>query len=96
VFVEIECGELFVPNVFSPNGDGQNDELKVYGNCIENFEFVIFDRWGQRVFEITDPTITWDGRFNGKMMDAAVFVYYLKGTVKGIDVSKHGNITLVK
>lgn len=96
VFVEMECGELFVPNVFSPNGDGQNDVLQVYGNCILNFEFVIFDRWGQRVFEITDPSITWDGRFNGKMMDAAVFVYYLKGTVKGIDVSKHGNITLVK
>ena len=96
VFVEIECGELFVPNVFSPNGDGNNDELKVYGNCIVDFEFVVFDRWGQKVFEITDPAITWDGRFNGKMMDAAVFVYYLKGTVKGIDVSKHGNITLVK
>ncbi len=96
VFVEIECGELFVPNVFSPNGDGANDELKVYGNCITNFEFVIFDRWGQKVFEITDPAISWDGRFNGKMMDAAVFVYYLKGTVKGVDVSKHGNITLIK
>lgn len=96
IFVEIECGELFVPNVFSPNGDGNNDELRVYGNCITNFEFVIFDRWGQKVFEITDPAIFWDGRFNGKMMDAAVFVYYLKGTVKGIDVEKHGNITLVK
>ena len=96
VFVEIECGELFVPNVFSPNGDGNNDVLQVYGNCIVDFEFVVFDRWGQRVFEISDPAIFWDGRFNGKMMDAAVFVYYLKGKVKGIDVSKHGNITLVK
>jgi len=96
VFVEEECGELFVPNVFSPNGDGNNDVLQVYGNCILDFEFAIFDRWGQKVFEITDPALTWDGRFNGKMMDAAVFVYYLKGTVKGIDISKHGNITLVK
>lgn len=96
VFVELECGELFVPNVFSPNGDGANDVLKVYGNCITDLEFVIFDRWGQKVFEITDPLIVWDGRYNGKLMDAAVFVYYLKAKVKGIDVKKHGNITLVK
>ena len=96
VFVEIECGELFVPNVFSPNNDGQNDELKIYGNCITNLEFVIFDRWGEKVFEITDPAIVWDGRYKGKLLDAAVFVYYLKATVNGTEVNKHGNITLIK
>ena len=96
VFVEAECGELFVPNVFSPNNDGQNDVLKVYGNCITDFEFVIFDRWGEKVFEITNPAIVWDGRYNGKVLETGVFVYYLVGKVKGIEVKKHGNITLVK
>jgi gliding motility-associated-like protein len=96
VFVEVECGELFVPNVFSPNGDGANDVLKVYGNCITELDFAIYDRWGERVFETTDPAITWDGRYQGKLLDAAVFVYYLQAKVKGEEVRKHGNITLVK
>ncbi|MFL5764782.1 MAG: gliding motility-associated C-terminal domain-containing protein [Bacteroidia bacterium] len=96
VFVEIECGELFVPNVFSPNGDGANDVLQVYGNCITDLDFAIYDRWGEKVFETTDPSITWDGRYKGNMLDVAVFVYYLKATVKGVEVNKHGNITLVK
>lgn len=96
VFVEIECGELFIPNVFSPNGDNANDVLKIYGNCITDLEFAIFDRWGEKVFETTDPLIVWNGRYKGNNMDAAVFVYYLKAKVKGVDVKKHGNITLVK
>ena len=96
VFVEEECGELFVPNVFSPNGDGVNDSLKIYGGCIKDLEFVIFDRWGEKVFETTDPTIVWDGTLHGKRLDAAIFVYYLNATIKGIEVKKHGNITLVK
>ena len=96
VFVEEECGELFVPNVFSPNGDGANDSLKIYGGCIKELEFVIYDRWGEIVFQTTDPTIAWDGTLNGKLLDAAVFVYYLNATVKGKAIKKHGNITLVK
>ena len=96
VFVEEECGELFVPNVFSPNGDGANDSLKIYGGCIKDLEFVIYDRWGEVVFQTTDPTIAWPGTLNGKLLDAAVFVYYLNATVKGEAIKKHGNITLVK
>ena len=96
VFVEVQCGELFVPNVFSPNGDNENDTLKVYGNCITSLEFVIYDRWGEKVFETDDPAKGWDGNVRGKKMDTAVFVYYLNATVNGTEVKKHGNITLVK
>jgi gliding motility-associated-like protein len=96
VFVDIKCGEIFVPNVFSPNGDNENDTLKIYGNCITNLEFVIYDRWGEKVFETDDPNKGWDGTVRGKKMDAAVFVYYLNATVVGVEVKKHGNITLVK
>ena len=96
VFVDVQCGEIFVPNVFSPNGDTENDILKVYGNCITNLEFVIYDRWGEKVFETDDPVKGWDGSLRGKKLDTAVFVYYLNATVNGIEVKKHGNITLVK
>ncbi|OFY83085.1 MAG: hypothetical protein A3F72_19015 [Bacteroidetes bacterium RIFCSPLOWO2_12_FULL_35_15] len=98
VFVEMPCGEIFVPSAFSPNGGDatENEVLKVYGNCILNLEFAIFDRWGEKVFETTNPAIGWDGTYKGKKLDTAVFVYFLKATVDGIDVKKQGNITLVK
>jgi gliding motility-associated-like protein len=96
VIVEIPCGELFVPSGFSPNGDNENDELKVYGNCITELEILIFDRWGEKVFESTDVNASWDGTHKGKMLDNAVFVYYLNATVNGLKVKKHGNISLVK
>jgi len=96
VYVEEECGELFVPNVFSPNNDGANDLLKIYGGCLAGLEFVVFDRWGEKVFETNDSSIAWDGTLNGKKLDTAVFVYYLTAKVKGVEVKKQGNITLVK
>jgi gliding motility-associated-like protein len=96
VFIDILCGELFVPTAFSPNGDNQNDILYVFGNCITNLQFAIFDRWGEKVFETTNQLEGWDGTFNGKKMDPAAFAYYLSATVKGEEVKKHGNITLVK
>ena len=96
ITVEIPCGNLFIPQAFSPNGDNENDVLSVYGDCITYIEFVIFDRWGEKIFETTDPAIGWDGTYKGKKLDSAVFVYYLKAVIKGESVSKHGNITLMK
>lgn len=96
VFVDVLCGELFVPSAFSPNDDGQNDVLYVMSNCISNMEFVIFDRWGEKVFESSNQAFGWDGTFNGKKMTPAAFAYYLKATVKGEEVIQKGNISLVK
>ncbi|MDF2453015.1 MAG: hypothetical protein K0S26_2519, partial [Bacteroidota bacterium] len=96
IIVDVKCGEVFVPTAFSPNDDGQNDVLYVYGNCIENMEFVIFDRWGEKVFTSTDPAFGWDGTFNSKKMDPAAFAYYLKATVDGEDVLQKGSISIVK
>lgn len=96
VFVDIKCGELFIPSAFSPNNDGENDMLYVMGNCITNMEFVIFDRWGEKVFVSTDPGFGWDGTFNGKKLDPAAFAYYLKATVDGEAVIQKGSISIVK
>lgn len=96
VDVDIKCGELFVPTAFSPNNDAENDILYVMGNCITNLNFAVFDRWGEKVFETSNPATGWDGTLKGKPLDAAVFVYYLTAKVDGKEVKKHGNITLVK
>ena len=96
VYVDVECGEFFIPTAFSPNNDGANDVLYVMGNCILNMDFTIFDRWGEKVFESSDPSQGWDGTLRGKKLDAGVFVYYFYASINGIEVKKHGNITLVK
>ncbi len=68
---------VYVPNIFTPNGDGVNDVLYVRGQGILAFTLRIYDRWGEKVFETSDLNIGWDGTFRNKKMDNAVFVYYL-------------------
>jgi len=97
VTVDLTCGQAFVPNFFSPNGDGVNDLLCVYGSCIQELSFSIYDRWGEKVFETTDPGFCWDGTFHGQNVNTAVFAYYLQATLRnGQTVTGKGNISLVR
>jgi len=60
-------------------------------------EFRIFNRWGEKVFETTDPAIGWEGNYHGKTADTDVFVYYLKAEYfNGLKVETKGNVTLMK
>lgn len=88
-----------VPTAFSPNNDGHNDLFILHGweNCVTEFSMLIYDRWGEKVFESTDPAISWDGNFNGKLMGSGVFVYYIEAnTSSGEKITKKGNITLIR
>jgi gliding motility-associated-like protein len=97
VFVDIECGDLFLPTAFSPNGDGDNDIYCVRSNCIKTLQFEIYNRWGEKVFETTDPDICWDGYWRDKPCEAAVFTYFIRGEMlDGTPIDGQGNITLVK
>jgi len=102
VVVDIPCpsnNDYTVPNAFSPNGDGHNDMFVLQGwkDCIAQFSMIIYDRWGEKVYESADPAKGWDGMLRGKMMDAGVFVYYIDASLSnGDSFSKKGNITLVK
>lgn len=99
VFVKVEeCGEIFVPNVFSPNGDGNNDVLKVYSNCIDKLYMAIYNRWGEKVFETDSPKVVWDGTYRGKEVNNGVFHYVLKATllVGGQEINQKGTITIMK
>lgn len=93
----IHCGAVYVPNAFSPNGDGHNDMEHVYGNCIESMDFTVFDRWGNKVFESENVKLGWDGTYKGQAMNTGTFVYYMHAAMlDGTIVNKHGNITLVR
>ncbi len=95
---------LYIPNAFSPDGNGENDHFIVYGSpSIENIPlFQIFDRWGNLVHEAkdfrpNDPDFGWDGKFGGKMMNAQVLVW--KVTVQFPDGRMEtiwGDLTLVR
>jgi gliding motility-associated-like protein len=93
----LECA-LFVPNAFSPNNSAKNDAHCIYGtDCVTSMTFNIYDRWGNTVFESSDPSACWDGTYNGQALDPAVFVYHLSATLaNGEVVKKQGNITLVR
>ena len=95
---------IYVPNVFSPNGDGLNDMITIYaGRSIREIEaFAIYDRWGEVVFlaENFQPNIEllgWDGKLKGKPMNPAVYAYTLRARcIDGGVALQSGDITLIK
>jgi gliding motility-associated-like protein len=99
IFVEIDCNDYFIPTVFSPNDGGptENNRLCVFGNCIAEFNYVVYDRWGEKVFETSDLSNCWDGSFRNKPLNAGVFAYKFVGTLfDGTRVMESGNVTLVR
>ncbi len=86
-----------MPNVFSPNGDGKNDILYVYGNYIDKVDMRIFNQWGQQIATINSKTQGWDGTHNGNPQPVGVYVYVLKAILSdGRTVNMKGSITLVR
>ena len=93
------CGlpTVFIPNAFSPDGDGYNDVLMVNGNNIREITMSIYNRWGQKVFETNDQAIGWNGTFKGKALPPDVYGYYLRCVCNdGSELFTKGNITLLK
>jgi len=70
--------DVFVPNTFTPNGDGINDTWYIPAlSAYPNFELFVYDRWGHMVFQAKKANIHWDGRFNGQPLPMGVYVYML-------------------
>jgi gliding motility-associated-like protein len=88
---------VFVPNTFSPNGDGHNDVLKVYSNFIAAIDMRIFNQWGQQIFSSTDPARGWDGTSKGRMQPVGVYVYVIKVTMQnGTVTTEKGIVNLIR
>lgn len=87
----------FIPNAFTPNGDGTNDFLFVYGESLKNVSLMIFNRWGEKVFESNNQFDGWDGTFKGNPVAPGVFSYYFEGEyLDGKKVSQKGTVTVLK
>lgn len=88
-----------IPNAFTPNGDGLNDELFVILTGVEEFHISIFDRWGEKVFESTDLYEGWNGtiRSSNKLAPVGTYVYRIQGKlINGLDLNHFGNVNLVR
>ncbi|MGC4037259.1 MAG: PKD domain-containing protein [Chitinophagaceae bacterium] len=86
-----------VPNAFTPNSGDINSKVMVKGFGIAKMKFMIFNRWGQKVFETNDPKIGWDGRFKGALQPMDVYAYTLNVEFfDGTKTTRTGDITLIK
>jgi gliding motility-associated-like protein len=100
---EIVIGDdfgIYVPDVFSPNGDGVNDVFQPKGFGIAKYELVIFDRWGEKLFTTTDLAQGWDGTFpkrKNQEVKQDVYVWQIKLTnVMGKSKEISGKVSLIK
>ena len=103
VIVVCKNANVFVPNTFSPNGDGNNDVFYVRGRGLERVKSLrIFNRWGQIVFErsnfpVNDASYGWDGTFNGNKPQAGVYIYQLEVFCENSQVVHfEGNVALIQ
>ena len=93
--VTVSYRSIWIPNSFTPNGDGLNDIFRPEGFGIEHYEMVIFNRWGERLF--TGQNQGWDGRFNGNVLKVDGYVYEIKFTDHlGEEVFRRGVFTLIR
>lgn len=93
----LEC-RLEMPNAFSPNGDNHNDAFYLRGwpHCVSDFSIIIYNRWGEKVYESQNVNKSWDGTYLGKAQDPAVYIYYISAvTNAGEKITKKGNVTLL-
>lgn len=92
--------DLFIPNVFTPNGDGTNDLFRLFGNlpALKFVEMQLFNRTGEKVFESNDINFTWDGSYKGRLLEPQVLVY----TLHAVFIDNHseeifkGSLTLLR
>jgi gliding motility-associated-like protein len=101
-FDTIHIGEfppciIAVPTAFSPNADGANDILYVRGSNFTEFEFLLFNRWGELVFQTADVSLGWNGNYKGRPQAVDAYSYILKGIcIDGQIITKKGTVTLLR
>jgi gliding motility-associated-like protein len=88
---------IYIPSAFSPNGDNKNDYFSVKAQNINAMSVMIYNRWGEQIYNSADPLFMWDGTYRGSPAQEEVYVYLIKAVGfhgKQIDVT--GSVTLLR
>ena len=89
--------QIFIPSAFSPNGDGVNDVFLVRSTILKSSYLLIYDRWGNQVFETKDINAGWNGTYKNQVVQLETYGYYFEGECfQGEKITLKGNVTLVK
>lgn len=89
--------QIYIPNAFTPNADGLNDILLVYGSIIKELRFMVYNQWGEKIFESSNQATGWNGTYKGKAQPSGVYMYVCQITLKdGTTQVKKGSLNLVR
>ena len=95
-----QSGLFTIPNVFSPNGDNLNDSFGLIVEDdeaeIQNYNCKVLNRWGQLIFETSNPSVSWNGLYNGKESMVDVYIYIMQFELDNCSISETGDVTLVR
>lgn len=99
--VTAECSSVYVPNAFTPNNDGVNDVFKAMGMELKDFSLIIYNRWGEKVFQTKDINLGWDGTYRGTPAPLGVYIWELEASDKFgnpflNDIQSRGIVSLVR
>jgi gliding motility-associated-like protein len=94
---KIVSSALYIPNTFTPNGDGKNDKFKVAYSSIKSYTCRIYNQWGRKIYDSDDITEGWDGKIGSSEAPTGVYFYIItaKGT-DGTDYDKKGTLNLLR
>jgi gliding motility-associated-like protein len=89
--------QIFIPNTFTPNGNGKNDVFKVYATIAKSLHLMVFNQWGEKVFDTTDPNGEWNGTYKGKPAPIGVYVYVASMVLMdGTKITQKGSFNLIR
>ncbi len=90
--------DLWMPNAFTPNGDGRNDLMRVRGTLgsYSDFKFAVFNRWGVNVFLTEDINKGWDGNFNDQEQAIGTYFYIMSCKLNGVEYNTKGSFELIR
>ncbi len=98
--LELTITDAFLgfPQIFTPNGDGVNDEFRPAYKSLKSYDIKIYNRWGRRIYHSTDPSTGWNGKEGNADAAEGVYMYVAEaiGFDKGVTIKKHGSVTLVR
>lgn len=92
-----ETSTLYLPNAVTPDGNEFNNVFRAYGTNISTFHILIFDRWGEVIFESYDFNFSWDATYRGKIVQDGVYTYKLAATgIDGVYYNMVGHVTVIR